>query len=233
MLKAVVFDMDGTLLDSEFVHYVVIHEIIRKQLGYDQSVEEYMKYCGTPDSQMWPAILQELHLWENRAEEKQAASEELERLHWEQYESYVVEHGVSVFPGVKDLFASLKEEGFRIAVATGSLRKIVDRNLEMMGITEYVDAVAASEDCTEGKPSPEIFLKAAEFLGVEPACCFVVEDSRNGLLAAERAGMGRAGFDGSRLPAQVELAPVVISDYRMVSPADFVRWHQEQQAEGA
>ena len=66
MLRAVIFDMDGTFLDSEVVHYVVIQEILRKRLGYDQPVEEYMQYCGTPDSEMWPDILENLEkkgLW--------------------------------------------------------------------------------------------------------------------------------------------------------------------------
>ena len=60
MLKAVIFDMDGTLLDSEIIHYIVIHEILKRELGYDQSMEEYMKYCGVPDHLMWPMILEEL-----------------------------------------------------------------------------------------------------------------------------------------------------------------------------
>ena len=66
MLRAVIFDMDGTLLDSEVVHYIVIHEILRKRLGYDQPVDEYMQYCGTPDCEMWPDILENLEkkgLW--------------------------------------------------------------------------------------------------------------------------------------------------------------------------
>ena len=60
MLKAVIFDMDGTLLDSEIIHYIVIHEILKRELGYDQSMEEYMKYCGIPDHLMWPMILESL-----------------------------------------------------------------------------------------------------------------------------------------------------------------------------
>ena len=100
--------------------------------------------------------------------------------------------------------------------------------MEQIGITEYVDAIATSEDCDRGKPEPDVFLAAAKFLGVDPSECLVVEDSRNGLIGAKRAGMCCAGFGGSQIPAQIELAPVSFYDYRKVSTADFRRWYREQ-----
>ena len=98
----------------------------------------------------------------------------------------------------------------------------------MIGITEYVDAIATSEDCARGKPEPDVFHAAAKFLGVDPSECLVVEDSRNGLIGAKRAGMCCAGFGGSQIPAQIELAPVSFNDYRKVSTEEFRRWYGEQ-----
>lgn len=242
MLRAVILDMDGTLLDSEIVHYYVIRDILARELGFCPSMTEYLKYCGIPDPVMWPMILEELNSssvaalarkWgmeagESAEEMIYALSEELERLHWEEYDDYIEKNGVRGFPGVKEFLQSLREDGIRLAVATGSLNRIVRHNLKLLEIAELIEAAATSEDCENGKPEPDVFLHAARRLGVEPRDCLVIEDAGNGLLAARRAGMACAGFNGSELPSDMTLAPVVFSDYRKVKPEDLREWHREQ-----
>ena len=229
MLQAVIFDMDGTLLDSEIIHYIVIHDILKRELGVDQSMQEYLKYCGIPDQKMWPMILEETATAVDIPEQGiMALSAELERMHWAEYNLYIEKNGVKPFPGVRELMVSLQKEGIRIAVATGSLARIVRDNLELLGITEFVEAVATSEDCSNGKPAPDVFLLAAKKLCVEPENCLVVEDAGNGLVGAMRAGMACVGFDGSELPSDMELAPVVFSDYRKVTPEDLRDWYLAQ-----
>lgn len=223
MLQAVIFDMDGTLLDSEVIHYIVIHDIILREFGADMSMQDYLKYCGIPDQKMWPMILEEIGRFP--AEDLSA---ELERRHWEEYDLYIEKNGVKPFPGVRELMISLQKEGIRIAVATGSLVRIVNHNLQLMGITDFVEAVATSEDCLNGKPAPDVFLLAAKKLGVEPGNCLVIEDAGNGLMGALRAGMACAGFDGSELPSDLELAPVTFSDYRKVTVESMRDWYLAQ-----
>lgn len=253
MLRAVILDMDGTLLDSEIVHYYVIRDILARELGFAPSMTEYLKYCGIPDPVMWPMILEELDSsavlslakkWGIEAEGSgedgaadagrvpeemiYALSDELERLHWEEYDEYIEKNGVRGFPGVKEFLQSLREDGIRLAVGTGSLDRIVRHNLKLLGIAELIEAAATSEDCENGKPEPDVFLHAAKRLGVDPRDCLVIEDAGNGLLAARRAGMACAGFDGSELPSDMTLAPVVFSDYRKVRAEDLREWHREQ-----
>ena len=241
MLRAVILDMDGTLLDTEIVHYYVIRRILARELGYDPSMTEYLKYCGIPDPVMWPMILEELdssavlslaQKWGIEADVTEemiyAISEELERLHWEEYDEYIEKNGVKGFPGLKEFLESLREDGIRLAVATGSLRRVVRKNMKILGITDLIEAAATSEDCENGKPEPDVFLHAARLLRVDPKECLVIEDAGNGLLAARRAGMACAGFDGSELPSDMTLAPVVFSDYRKVGAEDLRAWHREQ-----
>ena len=106
--------------------------------------------------------------------------------------------------------------------------RIVQKNLVLLDIAEFVEATATSEDCSNGKPAPDVFLLAAKKLGVEPENCLVVEDAGNGLLGARRAGMTCAGFEGSELPSDTALAPVTFSDYRKVTVEDLRKWHLEQ-----
>ena len=113
-------------------------------------------------------------------------------------------------------------------MATGSLVRIVRENLKLLGIEEFVEEIATSEDCDNGKPAPDVFLLAAKKLGIAPADCLVVEDAGNGLQGALSAGMACAGFDGSELPSELSLAPIVFSDYRRVKPADMREWHRQQ-----
>jgi HAD superfamily hydrolase (TIGR01509 family) len=232
--------MDGTLLDSEIIHYIVIRDILKREVGIDMPMQDYMKYCGIPDEKMWSMILEETdstfvdalaERWgiEELAEEGVSTmSAELERLHWEEYDLYIKKNGVKPFPGARELVVALRKEGIRIAVATGSIIRIVQKNLVLLDIAEFVEATATSEDCSNGKPAPDVFLLAAKKLGVEPENCLVVEDAGNGLLGARRAGMTCAGFEGSELPSDTALAPVTFSDYRKVTVEDLRKWHLEQ-----
>ena len=76
-----------------------------------------------------------------------------------------------------------------MAIATGGSRMVIEKTLKVVGISDWFDEVVTADDVTEGKPSPEIFLKAAQLLGVEPSRCLVLEDAPAGILAAQRAGM--------------------------------------------
>lgn len=76
-----------------------------------------------------------------------------------------------------------------MAVASGGSRMVVEKTLNVVGISDWFDEVVTADDVVEGKPAPDVFLKAAKLLGVDPARCLVLEDAPSGILAAQRAGM--------------------------------------------
>lgn len=230
MLRAVIFDMDGTLLDSEVIHYRAIQVVLERNFGFPLSMEEYLAYIGIPDPVMFPLMLRDRAAQERDIRRAEESFEELEREHWEEFYRLWGDKGIQSFPGVKELFEAIRKAGLKLALGTGSPHSVVDEDLEAMCLKEYVQAVATSEDCEHGKPAPDIFLKAAELLGVQPEECLVVEDSDNGLLAAERAGMCRVGFDGSQLPSNISRAPFSFSDYRKVGVEDFYGWYEAERS---
>lgn len=122
---------------------------------------------------------------------------------------------------------ALKEQGFQLAVASASAMDIIGDYIEQLGYAQYFDRVVSSQFCAHGKPEPDVFLLAAKELGIAPEDCMVVEDSVNGMLAAQRAGMKWIGFNGSKIPADVSRAPYTFSDYRSISPEQFVQWYEK------
>lgn len=93
-----------------------------------------------------------------------------------------------LMPGARELLVWLKSNGFKTAVASSAIRRQIEENLQLCGITELIDALVSAQDVSHGKPDPETFRKAAELLGLQPEECYAAEDSMNGLISAHTAG---------------------------------------------
>ena len=217
MLKAVIFDMDGVLVDSESRHYPVIQGLM-EEYGFHYTIEHLQRYCGVPEKEIWPQLLAEAGL--------DADADELQRKHWERYRLDIDTNGLPAFPGTAQFLQALKNRGYRLAVASASLLTVVEEYLWRLGYRQYFDCVVSCQACAHGKPEPDVFLLAAKQLGADPADCIVVEDSANGMIAARRAGMKWVGFNGSEIPADVRLAPFTFSDYRSITPEQFELWYK-------
>ncbi len=221
-LRAILFDFDGVLLDSESMHYVAIREMLQKR-GRDLPVEKFLTYCGTRESFMWPDMFR----WAGLDEEP---VELLGRERWELYLQKRRERS-PLFEGTKELLKSCVEEGLLLAVASGTDTSILEKDLASFGYLPYFRQLVCARECERGKPAPDVFLLAARRLGVSPRECLVIEDSRNGMLAGKAGGMSVVGFSGASIPTDMSEAPVSFQDYRQISPSLLRLWHREQQGE--
>ena len=179
-LKAVVFDMDGVLFDTESVGFAA-WDYACKKLGIAPASGLAYKTLGMNAAAV-DGILKEYY-GEN------FELEAFHRLCREYTYTYFAENGVPQKPYVHDALNALKNSGFQIALASSTGKTGVLRNLESAGITDYFEVIISGDMIEKSKPEPDIYLKAAEVLGVNPDECFAVEDSKNGILSAHGAGM--------------------------------------------
>lgn len=182
MKKAVVFDMDGVLLDTE-----KLYRMHWKKAGavFGKSAGEMDRVCrliagGTTE-----------HTKQVFAEEfgEEFPYMECRKLTYQMMEAYIEDNGVTLKPGVLEVLEHLKENGLKIAVATSTRQEFAEKRLKMTGIYDYFDQLIYSNMVSRGKPNPDIYLKACEMLGVAPEDAIGVEDSINGVKACHAAGL--------------------------------------------
>lgn len=180
----VLWDLDGTLIDSGELHYDAWREVLAG-LGrpFDRSA------FATSFGKRNDTILRELLYVDGSDEEIWRISDDKE----ERYRVLVRRHGAPLLPGALAWLRRLKKDGWRQAVATSAPLANVDATLEPLGLRDYFDAVVSAEEVGRGKPDPLVFLTAAERVGVAPSRCVVVEDAPAGLEGARRGGMVAIG----------------------------------------
>lgn len=179
MIRAVIFDMDGTLIDTE-KYYRIFWPKAMAEFGYSMSDEQAlsMRSLGRPFA---PARLQE---WFGEDVDYAAIRQRRKEL----MEECLNREGVQAKSGAKQLLTQLKEKGITTAIATATDLERTAKYLKMAGLEGYFDEIISATMVKEGKPSPDVYLYACEKLGYQPEECVAVEDAPNGVLAAYRAG---------------------------------------------
>lgn len=191
MLRAVIFDFNGVILDDEPVHMMMFQRILNEE-GIALSQEDYYAhYLGMDDKGCFRAVY-EAH----GKKLNQKKCDELIQRKSKEYDSYIAEH-MDFFPGAAKIVKSAKEE-YLTGIVSGALKHEIEFGLKKAQLSKHVDIIIAQEDVTEGKPSPEGYLKALESLNksiqkkgklVLAAECLVIEDSVEGIHSAKEAGM--------------------------------------------
>ncbi len=192
-LAAVIFDMDGVLLDSEPLHHAVMNRVLAPEQVV-VSEDAYREYIGTTDEDTWRDLVACHRLPHPQAHYQAAYDTAIQ-------EAYAA-HSVAN-PGVRELLAGLARRGLRLAVASSSRTAWVQSALARLGIREAFSEVVTGDMVRRGKPDPEIYLLAAARLGLAPAQCLAVEDAPKGVRAAHDAGMRVIGL---RTPYTAHLA---------------------------
>ena len=193
--RAVIFDNDGVLVDSEPISLLAYRNAIWEQ-GVQLAEEDDERYCGLTDAD----IIKDMESVYGKHLDLARFQERKRVLYFE----YAQERPLPAFEGVRDFVQALRTAGMPYILASSGSREKIAFNLGRAGIAELFPAIVSGEDFHRGKPDPEIFLKSAEKLGVAPAECVVVEDSINGLKAARAAGAIAVGITNTFRRAQLE-----------------------------
>ena len=178
-IRGVISDMDGVILDSEKL-YVRFWCEAGNFYGYPMQPEHALGIR----SMARPYAIEKLQGWFGEDFDYDLARNKRVEL----MDAYVSEHGIDAKPGAKELLSCLKEQGFRVALATATAKDRAEAYLERLDLLQYFDVVASARMVAHGKPEPDIYLYAAEQLGLNPQECLALEDSPNGVRSAHAAG---------------------------------------------
>jgi beta-phosphoglucomutase len=213
VLKALIFDCDGVIADSEHLHFSLFKKVL-EDVGVSLTQADYVeKYLAMDDRGCFDAVF--------HAHGKPLTNEERTRLIAKKTALYkkTAAQNLVILPGVVEFVMAVSQK-YPMAMASGALREEVLLMLGAAGIQHYFDALVTAEDVKNGKPAPDAYLKALEELNkkypgknIKPEECLVVEDSKHGLISAHAAGMKVVAvtttYPAEELSAADRVAPVL------------------------
>ena len=188
-LHGVIFDWDGVVIDSSSLHEKS-WEKLAEESGNDLPENHFKEGFGKRNAVIIPEILG----WTKDPTKIDLLSKRKEEL----YREMGMIEGIPILPGIKDLLEALRDEGIPCVIGTSTERLNIELAFEQLDLASFFKGAVCSEDVSQGKPDPEVFLKAAYLAKAEPQNCVVLEDSAHGIIAARRGGMKGLGLATTR-----------------------------------
>ncbi len=209
----VIFDLDGVLVDTGWAHRQAWFALAQKE-GLHITDDFFYSTFGMPNDRIIPMLLG-----------RNPSSQQLNRLSdWkEQFYRQLISDELTLDDDIESLLTDLKRIGFRLAIGSSAPKANLDFIRERLGLDKYFDAYVTCEDVTEGKPSPQTFLKAAEKLSIPPASCVVVEDAVQGVEAGKAAGIAVVAVTTTRSRADLAKADLIFDSLAEIKAEDFIK----------
>jgi HAD superfamily hydrolase (TIGR01509 family) len=205
-LRAVIFDMDGVIVDSEPRHERAFLEVVR-EIGYgERHGIRFADYVGRSDQELWVDFVAK--------NKPQQTLEELLAMKRRRVVE-IIRRDQPLFDGLPELVERLAAK-YRLALASGSERQIVEEVLTLKGLRKFFSATVSGSDIKRGKPAPDIFLRAAELLGVAPEECWAIEDSKPGVAAGLAADMRVIAITNTHPASELRHATHVVRTYEEI-----------------
>lgn len=186
MIKYIIFDMDGVLINSEPLHYKIWKQIFAER-GLEIDFEYYKGCIGSTLKTLCDLIEEGYGVDFHGDMTLPARFKEVKN-------EYIDTYGVPQIEGIPQVIGKLKEMGYHLAVASSSPQEYIELCTKKIGIAQYFDILYSAERVARPKPFPDVFLTVAEKMQAKPEECLVIEDSYNGSRAAKAAGMKCFGF---------------------------------------
>ena len=218
MLRAVIFDFNGIIVDDEPIHFELFQKVFAEEGIALTKDAYYTRYLGFDDRGAFSFGYRE----HNRSLSQEKLAKLIERK--ADYYQKAIRNHVAIFPGVKSLVTNLAQ-GLPLAVASGALRNEIETILTTAGLINHFKVIISAEDVERGKPEPDIFLKALAALNqqnsnrnpIAATDCVVIEDSKEGIKGAHSAGMKCLAVTNSHPPELLNEAHAVVKTLEMVT----------------
>jgi len=210
MIKSVIFDMDGVIIDSEPIHKEIQTSLF-KEFNIQITDEQYQSFIGRSSKNMWQELIQNYEL--------DTTVEEVLALDKKSYHQKLrAMPDLSPISGVDNLISALERKGLSLALASSSSMESIRLVLELFQLDTLFPHKISGATLPNSKPHPQIFEEAAKMVGYPPQNCVVIEDSRHGVAAAKAAGMFCIGFQNLNSGNQDhQQADMVIDDFRTLT----------------